>query len=174
MTREACRHPLGIVLLAALILGGSAGSLFLAGCMAPLRREAAAPPPLQVQAPSHLAVAVTGMTKRPMAPEEFTPPQRAGFRWEYQLRISDTGGIGVRLEALHMTVRSLSGITAGRVQSLPSRVEPDGSTPISLQAYLVTSSPDEPGDLVGVHELTFLGTDDRGRAVKLEVRVPLE
>jgi len=166
--REAARRAVA----AGLALAGAA--LFCAGCLGPLRREAPIPPRLQVRGPVHLTATVAGMTKRPLPPAELTPPQRAGFRWEYQLRIGDSGGLGVRLEALHMTVRSLSGITASQVQTLPSRVEAGGSTPISLQAYLATSSPDEPGDLVGVHELTFLGTDEQGGPVRLEVRVPLE
>lgn len=155
-------------------VGLVAGNLLFAGCVHPPRKEPPVPPRLEVQAPAYLSVAVVGMMKRPLAGGELTPPQRAGFRWEYQVVLRSAGAVGLRLEMLRMAVRSLSGITAERVQSLPSRVEPGGSTPISLQAFLSTSNLGDPADLVGTHELNFLGTDDQGRAVRIDVRVPLE
>lgn len=163
-----------VVLLATAAVGLVLGSVWLPGCVHPPRREAPVPPPLEIRAPAHLTLEVTEMARRPLPPGQLTPPQRAGYRWTYQLRFSDTGGVGVRLEEVRMTVRSLSGIRADGSQPLPSRVEAHGSVPISLEAFLATSSPDEPGDLVGVHELTFLGTDDRGQSIQIEVRVPLE
>lgn len=160
--------------VAGLAIALAVGSLSLAGCVHPPRREPPVPPRLEVQAPAYLSLAVVGMTKRPLARGELTPPERAGFHWEYQVVFRNAGAIGLRLEVLRMTVRSLSGITGDRVQSLPSRVEPGGSTPISVQAFLLTSDLGEPRDLVGTHELTFLGTDDRGQPVQVLVRVPLE
>jgi hypothetical protein len=148
--------------------------MLLSGCVTFPRREAPVVPPLEVRAPSHLRLAVAGMVRRPLEPATLTPPERAGVRWDYEVLITDTGGIGVRLEMLRMTVRSLAGTSVAGVQSLPSRVEPHGTTPITLQASLSSSIPDAPGELVGVHELTFLGTDDRGQPVRIVARVPLE
>jgi hypothetical protein len=53
-------------------------------------------------------------------------------------------------------------------------VEPRGTTPIAIDAYLSTSNPENPGNLTGVQELVFLAQDDSGRPVRIIVRVPLE
>lgn len=155
-------------------LGLAAGLLGLGGCIYPMPRQPLVVPRLEVQAPEHLTVTVAGMRRRPLAAAELTPLQRAGYHWEYQVRFAETRGVGLRLELLRMTVRSLSGTSAHRVQSLPSRVEPFGTTPISIEAFLSTSDPGAAGDLSGVHELLFAGTDDRGGAVQVSLRVPLE
>jgi hypothetical protein len=57
---------------------------------------------------------------------------------------------------------------------LASRVEPQGTTPIVVDANLSTSNPEYPGNLTGIQELVFLGQDDSGRPVRISVRVPLE
>ena len=150
------------------------GAMLLAGCVSAPRREAPVPPRLEVQAPAFLSIAIQGMTKQPMTEKELVPPQKAGFHWECEVVFQNAGAVGIRLEMLRMTVRSLSGTTSSRVQSLPSRVEPGGSTPITVQAFLSTSDLGNPADLVGTHELTFLGTDDRGQPLQVLVRVPLE
>ncbi len=158
---------------AGLAIGVAVGTLLLGGCVStPARPQV--PPRLEVQAPAHLSIAIQGMTKQPMAEKELTPPQKAGFHWEYEVVVSNAGTVGLRLEMLRMTVKSLSGAASSRVQSLPSRVEAGGSTPITVQAFLSTSDLRDPGDLVGTNELTFLGTDDRGQPLQVLVRVPLE
>jgi hypothetical protein len=82
--------------------------------------------------------------------------------------------VGVQLLMVEATVRSLTGITSTTVTRLPSRVEPQGTTPIQIHAVLSSSNPEEPGNVTGVQELTFLGSDDRGDPVRVIVRVPLE
>lgn len=156
------------------VRGLAAGLLALGGCIYPMPRQPLVVPRLQVQAPEHLTVTVAEMRRLPLAASELGPLQRAGVRWEYEVRFAETRGIGVRLELLRMTVRSLSGTAAHRVQSLPSRVEPFGTTPIKVEAFLSSSDLAARGDLSGVQELLFVGTDDRGGAVQVSLRVPLE
>ncbi len=131
--------------------------------------------PLQVQVenPGHLTVAVVNTVKRPIPLGELRPFERAGFRWDFQVLLTDTAGIGVQFRELHVTVKSLSEVTAERVIPLPSRVEPRGTTPIAVAGTLTTSNPDEAENLTGVEELIFLGQDDQGVPVRLIVRVPL-
>jgi hypothetical protein len=119
-------------------------------------------------------VAVVGAAKRPLAAAELRPFERAGSRWDYSVQFTDTAGVGVQFLMVEATVRSLTGITATTVTRLPSRVEPMGTTPIQIHAVLSSSNPDDPGNVTGVEELTFLGVEDGGRSVRVIVRVPLE
>jgi len=132
------------------------------------------PAGIQVDGPPHLRVAVVNPSKRPLAPNELPPLTRAGSRWDYSVQFTDTGGVGVQFREVQATVRSLTGITGARTIPLPSRVEPQGTTPIGIDATLSTSNPETPGNLTGVQELVFLGQDDSGRPVRVFVRVPLE
>ncbi len=129
---------------------------------------------IEVESPPHLRVAVANATKRPLAPGELPPSTRAGARWDYSVRFTDTGGLGVQLREVQATVRSLTGISATRTIPLPSRVEPQGTIAIAIDATLSTSNPENPGNLTGIQELVFLGQDDRGLPVRVFVRVPLE
>jgi hypothetical protein len=83
-------------------------------------------------------------------------------------------GVGVQFQEVEATVRSLTGFVATRVIPLGSRIEPWGTTPVSIHAFLSTSNPDDPGNLTGVQELTFFGRDDDGMPIRIVVRVPLE
>jgi len=159
---------------AGMAVGIAVSTMPFGGCAYTPRQESPVPPRLEVQAPAYLSIAIQGVTKQPMTERELTPPQKAGFHWECEVVFQNAGTVGIRLEMLRMTVRSLSGTTSSRVQSLPSRVEPGGSTPISVQAFLSTSDLGNPADLVGTHELVFLGTDDQGRPIRIDVQVPLE
>ncbi len=128
---------------------------------------------IQVENPGHLAVAVVKTVKRPIPLGELRPFERAGVRWDFEVWLTDTAGIGVQLRELQVTVRSLSEVTAERVIPLASRVEPRGTTPIAVAGTLTTSNPEEAENLTGVEELIFLGQDDQGAPVRLIVRVPL-
>jgi hypothetical protein len=99
--------------------------------------------------------------------------QRAGSRWDYTVRFTETAGVGVQLREVQATVRSLAGVKTTRTIPLASRVEPQGTTPILINATLSTSNPEEPENLTGVEDLVFLGQDDRGVPVRVVVRVPL-
>jgi hypothetical protein len=132
------------------------------------------PPQVEARAPGHLKVQVENTAKRPLGASELPQFQRAGFRWDYTVRFMETGGVGVRLERLENQVRSATGVTATETITLPSRVEPNGSTPISVRAVLSTSDPAQRGNLTGLQTLTFRGQDDRGQPVEVVVRVPLE
>jgi hypothetical protein len=129
---------------------------------------------VEVENPGYLQVAVVNPSKRGLTTAELPPLTRAGSRWDYTVRFTETAGIGVQFREVQATVRSLTGITKVLTIPLASRVEPDGTTPISIEAVLTTSNPDEPGNLTGVQELIFLGQDDQGQPVRVIVRVPLE
>ena len=94
--------------------------------------------------------------------------------WEHSVRFSDTIGVGAQLREVQATVRSLPGFTTTRTIPLGTRVEPGGMTPIRIEASLVTSNPDDPGNLQGIEEAIFSGQDDRGQPVRVVVRIPLE
>lgn len=145
-----------------------------AGCQYRVREVARLPLQVEVENPGHLRVAVVGTSKRALAATELPPFHRAGSRWEYSVRFTDVGGVGVQFREVQATVRSLTGITAARTFPLASRVESQGTTPIAIEAFLSTSNPEEPGNLTGVQELIFLGRDDHGQPVRVIVRVPLE
>jgi hypothetical protein len=151
-----------------------AGLLVAAGCRYQAPGVPKLPLRVEVENPGHLQVAVVEATKRPLAPGELAAFQRAGSRWQYSVRFTDTAGVGVQFRQIETTVRSLTGVASSRTIPLVSRVEPRGTTPISIDAFLATSDPAEPGDLTGVQELVFLGRDDRGQPVRVVVRVPLE
>jgi hypothetical protein len=144
------------------------------GCGHHLREVATLPIQTEIENPGNLRVVVVSATKRPLAAAEIPRSHRAGSRWEYTVRFTDTAGVGVQFREVRATVRSLTGVTATRAIPLVSRVEPQGTTPIFIHAVLSTSDAGEPGNLTGVQELLFLGQDDRGTPVRVIVRVPLE
>lgn len=150
------------------------GLLVGAGCEYHVREAAKLPLRVEVENAGRLRVVVVNPAKRPLAPSELPTFQRAGSRWDYTVRFTETGGVGVQFRQVQATVRSLTGITATRTIPLASRVEPGGTTPIFIDATLSTFNPEEPGNLTGVQELVFLGQDDRGAPMRVTVRVPLE
>ena len=145
-----------------------------AGCEYHVREVAKLPLQVEVENPGHLRVVVVEARKRALPAAELPPYQRAGSRWDYTVRFTETSGVGVQFREVQATVRSLTGVRATRTIPLASRVEPGGTTPIFIDATLSTSNPEEPGNLTGVEELVFLGQDDRGAPVRVVVRVPLE
>jgi hypothetical protein len=157
------------------ILGLTFGWLLVgASCEYRVREVAKLPLQVEVENPGHLRVAVVSAAKRPLTPQELPAFHLAGSRWEYAVRFTDTAGVAVQFREVQATVRSLTGLAAARTLPLASRVEPQGTTSISIDAYLSTSDPEEPGNLTGVQELIFLGQDDHGQPVRVTVRVPLE
>ena len=144
------------------------------GCAHRVRDVATLPIQVEVENPGNLRVVVVSATKRPLAAAELPRLHRAGSRWEYTVRFTDTAGVGVRFQEVRSTVRSLTGATTTLTIPLVSRVDPQGMTPIFINATLSTSDPGEPGNLTGVQELLFRGQDDRGGLVRVVVLVPLE
>lgn len=160
-----------VVLLCLTISGVLAG----AGCGRGQHPEVAKlPARVEVENPGHLRVVVVPMSKKPLPAGELPPLTRAGTRWQHEVLFTETAGVGVQFREVEATVRSLTGVTATRTIPLSSRVEPQGTTPITIEAFLVTSNPDEPGNLSGVQELVFHGQNDRGGQLRVIVRVPLE
>jgi hypothetical protein len=148
--------------------------LFTVRCVSSVRGVSKLPLQVEVENPGHLQVAVVETRKRPLTAPELSPFERAGFRWDHMLGFTETDGIGVQFREVQATVRSLAGLTATRTIPLASRVEPRGTTPISVDATLSTSHPEEPENLTGVEALVLLGQDDRGVPVSVVVRIPLE
>jgi hypothetical protein len=161
----------GIVLLAVIALAGP----FVPGCR-DYRVQEVAPLPtrVEVEGPEQLRAVVTDMNKRPLTASELAQFQTAGFRWDYTVRFTSTAPSGVRLEQVENKLTNLTGVARTDTVTLPSRVEPGGTTPIKIQAMLATSNPAQRGELQGVQELTFLGKDDAGAPVRVVVRVPLD
>lgn len=169
MGTRCWRHRTGVGL--ALLVSG-----LLAGVGCEYRAPEVAKLPLQVtvENPGPLRVAVVEASKRPLAAVELPPFQRGGWRWDYRVEFTDTAGVGVQLKQAQATVRSLTGVTTTEIIPLASRVDPRGTTRIRVHAVLSTSNPEESRNLTGVEELTFLGWDDNGQAIRVIVRVPLE
>jgi hypothetical protein len=149
-------------------------SVLFAACR-DYRVQEVAPLPtrIEVEGPTGLTAVVADMQKRPLEQKELPALHRAGFRWDYTVRVTNTGSSGVRLEQVDNRLRSLTGVTATETSTLPSRVEAGGTTPISVRAALSSTDPMQRGELQGVQELTFRGRDDAGQPVRLVVRVPL-
>jgi len=148
-------------------------AVLVASCSYPLPDVATLPVRTEVEGPAYLRVVVTDWQKRPLTAGEMSPMERAGFRWDYTVQITDTGGMTTQFREVTATVKSLTGFRSTRTFPLESRVDPRGTTPITINARLSTSNPDEPGNLTGVEELTFLGRDDDFKLIQLVVRVPL-
>jgi hypothetical protein len=145
----------------------------LAACTYPPPEMATLPVRTEVEGPPYLRAVVIDWQKRPLTAGEMSPMERAGFRWDYTVQISDTAGMTVQFREVTASVRSLTGFRSTRTFPLESRVEPHGTVPIAIHARLSTSNPEDPGNLTGVEELTFLGRDQDWRLVELIVRVPL-
>ncbi len=160
------RRAVGICLALVPLLAGT-------GCE-PLPEMPKLPIRVEVENPGQLRVVVVPMRKRPMAASELPPWTQAGIRWEHEVLFTETVGIGVQFQGVETTVRSLTGIATTRKIPLASRVEAHQTTPISVDASLVTSHSTEPGNLSGVEELVFLGRNDRGGQIRVIVRIPLE
>ncbi len=144
-----------------------------ASCSYPPPEVATLPVQTEVEGPPYLRVVVTDWQKRPLTAGEMSPMERAGYRWDYTVRITDTGGTTVQFREVTASVTSLTGFRSTQTIPLESRVDPHGTVPITIHARLSTSNPDEPGNLTGVEELTFLGRDDEFKLIQLVVRVPL-
>jgi hypothetical protein len=156
-------------------LGLSAAILLIgASCVSYVREVPKLPFQVEVENPGHLRVALVETRKRALTAAELSTFERAGSRWDHVLSFTETDGIGVQFREVRATVRSLAGLTATRTIPLASRVVPRETASISVDARLSTSHPEEPQNLAGVEELTFLGQDDRGVPVQVVVRVPLE
>lgn len=158
-----------LLILAGAGLGAGCTLLFPDGA----REVAKLPLRVEVEGPPYLRVVVTDWQKRPLAAGEMSSMERAGFRWDYTVQITDTAGQTVQFREVTASVQSLTGYRSTRTFPLESRVDPHGTVPVTIHAHLSTSNPDEPGNLTGVQELTFLGRDEHWKLVELVVRVPL-
>ncbi len=147
--------------------------LSFAGCVYEVEKPAIIPLRIDVQS-SHLQASLAETRKEPLPPPELSTFERAGYRWFFTVRFTETAGIGVQFREVQATVRSLSGFSATRTFPLVSRVEPNGTTPIQVDARLSTSHPEELGNLTGAEELVFLGMDDRGNPIRANITIPLQ
>jgi hypothetical protein len=163
------RHPywkvLGLIVFVALVSLRCAGPTSLP----PLARL----PEVEVEGASPLIVKVTNMERRPLRTDELPPPSRAGFSWEYRVRIANPSDIGFRLDRLRLTVQNLWGKSWPGDQPLNFRVKEGGQEEVVVQARLASSSPEDTPSLTGIEALTFLGQRDDGQPISFTVRVPL-
>ena len=163
------RHPywkvLGLIVFVALLSLRCAGPTSLP----PLERL----PEVEVEGASPLIVKVTNMERRPLRTDELPPPSRAGFFWEYRVRIANPIDIGFRLDRLRLTVQNLWGKSWPGDQPLNLRVKEGGQEEVVVQARLASSSPEDTPNLTGIETLTFLGQRDDGQPISFTVRVPL-
>jgi len=163
------RHPywkvLGLIVFVALVSLRCAGPTSLP----PLARL----PEVEVEGASPLIVKVTNMERRPLRTDELPPPSRAGFSWEYRVRIVNPSDIGFRLDRLRLTVQNLWGKSWPQDQPLNFRVKEGGQEEVVVQARLASSSPEDTPSLTGIEALTFLGQRDDGQPISFTVRVPL-
>ena len=149
-------------------------ALFSLRCAAPTKR-----PPIErlteveVEGASPLIITVADVEKRPLRADELSPPSRAGFFWEYRVRIANPSDIGYRLDHLHLTVQNLWGKSWPGDQPLNFRVKEGGEEEVVVRARLASSSPEDTPGLTGIEALTFLGQRDDGQPIIFTVRVPL-
>lgn len=152
------------------------GMLIVLG--APAKHPLSAPPPsqqtLEIEGAGSLAIELVGMEKRPLRVDELPRPTLKGYRWDYTLRFKDTGGVGVTIAHLRITVRSDSKLVSSVERSFPFRIDPWGERHVLFSAALSMSPADMPERLTGVHELILEGEDDKGGRVEITIRVPLE
>ncbi|MFQ5881521.1 MAG: hypothetical protein ACE5I9_03455 [Candidatus Methylomirabilales bacterium] len=132
------------------------------------------PTQVEVQGARPLVVKVTDMQKRPLRPDELTPPAKAGFFWEYRVKVANPNDMGVTLDRLRLTVQNLWGESWPRNQPLNLALKDWSEVEISVQAQLASSGPHDQASLTGIETLTFLGRRDDGTPVSFTVRVPLD
>ncbi len=132
------------------------------------------PTQVEVEGAKPLIIKVTQMQKRDLRPGELAAPVKAGFLWEYRVRVINPSDVGVSLDRLHLNVQNLWGESWPGDQPLNLRVEGWGEEEVSVQARLATSDPQDQASLTGIETLTFLGRGDDGRPMSFTVRVPLD
>ncbi len=128
---------------------------------------------VEVEGASPLIIKVADIEKRPLRADELSPPSRAGFFWEYRVRIANPSDIGYRLDRLHLTVQNLWGKSWPGDQPLNFRVKEGGEEEVVVRTRLASSSPEDTPGLTGIEALTFLGHRDDGQPISFTVRVPL-
>ncbi len=157
---------LGVVLVLGLV-----GVQCAPGIKTPTLRK---PPQVEVEGVGELKVSVTDMRKRPLQPEELGPFGRAGYLWEYRVRISNPTGTGIALDRLRLNVQNLWGRSWPGDRPVSLKIEPKGTDEATIQARLSTSDPEDQASLTGIQSLIFLGRTDNGSPVSFTLRVPLD
>lgn len=128
---------------------------------------------VEVENAAPLTVRVTDVWKRPLRSEELKPTDKAGFLWQYKVRIANPSGVGINLDRLRLNVQNLWGSSWPGDQPLNLRIKGGGEEQISVSARLGSSDPEDLASLTGFETLTFLGQRDDGKAISFTVRVPL-
>lgn len=131
------------------------------------------PSDVEIQGADSLKITVTDVWKRPLRPEELQPTDKAGFMWQYKVKITNQGDRGVTLELLRDNVQNLWGQGWREDKPLNLNIQRRAEAEISGEARLGSSDPEALPGLTGVETLTFLGRSDDGDPVTFTVRVPL-
>jgi hypothetical protein len=131
------------------------------------------PSDVEIHGADSLKITVTDVWKRPLRSEELQPTDKAGFLWEYKVKIANQGSAGVSLELLRLNVQNLWGHSWREDQPLNLNIKTRAEEEISVVGRLGSSDPEALPGLTGVETLTFLGRSDDGNPVSFTVRVPL-
>lgn len=144
-------------------------------CAGPTKIPSVAKPAqVEVEGEGPLLVKVTDVWKRALRPEELTPPTKAGFIWDYKVRIANRSSTGISLDRLRLTVQNLWGQSWPGDQPLNVKVRVGDEEQISVHGRLASTDPNDLASLTGVETLTFLGRRDDGNPITFTVRVPLD
>lgn len=168
---ESAMRPAQWKFLGVALVLGLAGVQCAPAIKTPTLRK---PPQVEVEGAGDLKVSVTDMRKRPLKAEELGPLVKAGYLWEYRVRVSNPTGPGLTLDRLRLNVQNLWGRSWPGDRPLKVTIEPQGTGEAAIEARLSTSDPEDPASLTGIQTLTFLGRTDIGMPVSFTLRVPLD
>lgn len=144
-------------------------------CAAPERVPLVVKPTqAEVEGASPLIITVTRMHKRPLRPEELTPPAKGGFLWEYHVTIENPTDMTVRLDRVRLSVQNIWGESWPGDQPLNLQIRGGSEGQVPVQARLASSDPKVEWGVTGVETLTFLGQREDGRPISFTIRVPLD
>lgn len=131
------------------------------------------PSDVEVEGAEPLKVTVTDVWKRPLRPEELEPTDKAGYLWEFNVKIANQSNVGVTLELLRLNVQNLWGNGWRKDKPLNLSVRGGAEAEVSVKGRLGSSDPNALPGLTGVETLTLLGRFDDGEPINFTVRVPL-
>ncbi|MFQ5840406.1 MAG: hypothetical protein ACE5HK_06765, partial [Candidatus Methylomirabilales bacterium] len=105
-------------------------ALLLASCAAAPKPLMEIPKSVQVQG-GLIAVHVGTPTKRPLTGPELPPDMKAGYRWDFQVSLSDPLRMGAKINRIWMKVQSATGQSRDDEAPFGLTLEPGGSTEVS-------------------------------------------
>jgi hypothetical protein len=144
-----------------------------AGCVGVTPGPPPPVPALEIAGAWPLRVSVSEVQRRALSPAERPAYAAEGYRWDFELRFAAPPDVGAKFTRLGHVTRSLSGVAASKEEPFALDVHAGLESRVTAHAVLWSSTPGDALGLSGSHELTFHGTDSRGTALAVLVRVPL-